>query len=168
LARYTVRLGRADRRGATRVAVFTVCTELVSWIAGNHHVSDIRLEALSFTAIGSDAVALGVVLWIIYAALEPYARRFWPDMLLGWSRLLAGRVRDSRVGRDALLGVAFGVLWFALDIGRRLLPEMLGYQASVPRLGADVGTLLSSAQTLSTWAAVVLRELQTAFGAVLL
>ena len=25
-----------------------------------------------------------------------HGRRFWPDMLLGWSRLLAGRVRDSR------------------------------------------------------------------------
>jgi hypothetical protein len=168
LARHNVRTGRADRRGAMRVAVFVICTEIFAWVAGYHHVLDLRVETLSFSAIAADSVFLGVLLWIIYAALEPYARRFWPDMLLGWSRLLAGRVRDSRVGRDALLGVAFGVLWFALDIGRRLLPEMLVYQASVPRLGADVGTLLSSAQTLSTWAAVVLRELQTAFGAVLL
>jgi len=80
LARYNVRLGRADRRGATRVAVFVVCTELVAWIAGNHHVGDLRLEALSFSAIASDAVALGVILWIIYAALEPYAGWFALDI----------------------------------------------------------------------------------------
>src|SRR5262249_43236655 len=47
LARYNVRLGGADRRGAMRVAIFAVCTELVSWVAGNHHMPDLRLEALS-------------------------------------------------------------------------------------------------------------------------
>jgi hypothetical protein len=168
LARHNVRTGRADRRGAMRVAVFVIGTEIVAWVVGYHHVPDLRIEALSLSAIAADSVFLGVLLWIIYAALEPYGRRFWPDMLLGWSRLLAGRVRDSRVGRDALLGVVFGVTWFALDVGRRLLPQWLGYRASVPRLGIDVGTLLSSAQTLSTWATVILRELQIAFGAVLL
>src|SRR5262249_5119433 len=116
LARYNVRLGRADRRGAMRVAVFVVCTELAAWATGNHHLPDLPLEALSFTAIASDAIALGVALWIVYAALEPYARRFWPEMLLGWSRLLSGRIRDPRVGRDVLLGVVFGVGWFGLDI----------------------------------------------------
>ena len=168
LARHNVRIGRADRRGAMRVAVFAICTELAAWALGNHHVADARIESLSFSAIAADAVFLGALLWIIYAALEPYARRFWPDMLLGWSRLLSGRIHDSRVGRDVLLGVAFGVAWFALDVGHRLLPQVLGYQASVPRLGSDVGTLFSLAQTFSTWGVVVLRELQVAFGVVLL
>ncbi|HKB09382.1 MAG TPA: hypothetical protein VKD69_01970, partial [Vicinamibacterales bacterium] len=168
LARYNVRLGRADRRGAMRVAVFVVCTELAAWATGNHHLPDLPLEALSFTAIASDAIALGVALWIVYAALEPYARRFWPEMLLGWSRLLSGRIRDPRVGRDVLLGVVFGVGWFGLDIARRLLPETLGYTATVPRLGTEVTTLFGVAETMSTWATVVLRELQIALGAVLL
>jgi serine/threonine-protein kinase len=168
LARHNVRIGRADRRGAMRVAVFAIATELAAWALGYHHVADARIESLSFSAVAADAVFLGALLWIIYAALEPYARRFWPDMLLGWSRLLAGRVRDPRVGRDVILGVVFGVTWFALDIGRRLLPQTLGYQASVPRLGSDAGTMLSAAQTFSTWGAVILRELQMAFGAVLL
>jgi hypothetical protein len=168
LARHNVRLGRADRRGATRVAVFVVCTEITSWIAGNHHVTDLRLEALSFTAIASDAVALGVCLWIIYAGLEPYARRFWPQMLLGWSRLVSGRIRDPRVGGDVLLGAAFGVGWFALDVARRLLPQALGFAATMPRLGNETTTLFGAAETLSTWAAVILRELQVAFAAALL
>jgi hypothetical protein len=131
LARYNVRLGRADQRGAMRVAVFAICTELVSWLLGYHHVPDVRIEALSFSAIAADAVFLGVLLWIIYAALEPYARRFWPDMLLGWSRLLSGRIRDSRVGRDVLLGVAFGVVRFLPDIGRRLLPQFWAIQLPI-------------------------------------
>jgi len=168
LARYNVRAGRADRQGATRVAVFVVVVELVSWVTGYHHVADLRIEALSFSAIAGDAVSLGVILWIIYAALEPYARRFWPDMLLGWSRLVSGRIRDPRVGRDVLLGVAFGVAWFFLDIGRRLLPETLGYPATTPRLGFETGVLLGAAETISTWAFYALKELQTSFGVMLL
>src|SRR5207244_5835702 len=59
LARYNVRLGRADRRGATRVAVFGVCTEMLAWLTGYHHVADLRIESLSFSALVSDAVMLG-------------------------------------------------------------------------------------------------------------
>jgi len=168
LARHNVLVGRADRRGAVRVALFIVVTELTAWVLGYHHVADVRVELFSFSAIAADAVFLGVMLWIVYAALEPYARRFWPDMLLGWSRLLAGRVRDPRVGRDVLLGLVFGLIWFGLDIGRRLLPGFLGYAASVPRLGNDTTTLLSAAETFSSWAKIVVQELQMAFGVVLL
>jgi len=168
LARHNVRIGRADRRGAMRVAVFAICTELASWVLGNHHVADVRIEMLSFSAIAADAVFLGTMFWIVYAALEPYGRRFWPDMLLGWSRLLAGRVRDPRVGRDVLLGIVFGLIWFGLDIGRRLLPQLLGYPATVPRLGNDSRTLLGAAETFSSWGVIVLQELQMALGVVLL
>ena len=43
----------------------------------------------------------------MYVALEPYVRRFWPDGILGWTRLLSGYVRDPRVGRDVLIGCVF-------------------------------------------------------------
>ena len=44
--------------------------------------------------------------WLFYLALEPYVRRLWPELPIGWSRLLSGRVRDPLVGRDVLIGVA--------------------------------------------------------------
>jgi eukaryotic-like serine/threonine-protein kinase len=168
LARHNIRLGRADRRGAFRVALFAVVTELTSWALGYHHVADVRIEMLSFSAIAADAVFLAVVFWIVYAALEPYARRFWPDMLLGWSRLLAGRVRDSRVGRDLLLGITFGMAWFGLDVGRRLLPQLLDYPATVPRLGSDTTALMGAAETFSSWGKIILQELQMAMAVALL
>jgi hypothetical protein len=80
----------------------------------------------SFSAIAADAAFVGITLWLMYAAFEPYCRRFWPDMLLGWSRLLSGRFRDPRVGRDLLVGVAAGVAWLLIDFARRLLPQALG------------------------------------------
>ena len=35
--------------------------------------------------------------------------RHWPHALIGWTRLLAGRWRDRRVGRDLLLGAIAGL-----------------------------------------------------------
>jgi hypothetical protein len=35
-------------------------------------------------------------------------RRRMPELLIGWARLLEGRVRDPRVGRDVLIGAVIG------------------------------------------------------------
>jgi hypothetical protein len=48
---------------------------------------------------------------MLYMALEPYVRRHWPQAIISWSRLVAGRLRDPLVGRDVLWGVALGVVW---------------------------------------------------------
>jgi serine/threonine-protein kinase len=47
--------------------------------------------------------------WLLYIALEPQVRRVWPETMIGWSRLLAGRVRDPLVGRDVLVGVLVAI-----------------------------------------------------------
>jgi serine/threonine-protein kinase len=47
-------------------------------------------------------------MWFAYVALEPFVRRIWPRVLVSWTRLLTGRVRDPLVGRDLLIGVALG------------------------------------------------------------
>lgn len=64
-----------------------------------------------FTRAASRALFAGATYWLYYIALEPYVRRLWPEMLVSWSRLLSGRLRDPLVGRDVLVGVlAFCVL----------------------------------------------------------
>ena len=59
--------------------------------------------------VGQPLWAAGL-LWLLYLALEPYVRRFWPATLVSWSRLMARQWRDPLVGRDILFGVALGVL----------------------------------------------------------
>ena len=62
-------------------------------------------------------------MWLIYLALEPFVRRSWPTMLVGWSRVLGGRVRDAVVGRELLIGCAVGVtttvIGLAVDLYQR-------------------------------------------------
>jgi len=83
------------------------------------------------------------VLWILYLALEPYVRRFWPDAMLGWTRLISGRLRDPRVGRDVL---ASGVIVVILGVGGALyavVPPLFGKAPDAPLAGAEVFTLVS-------------------------
>jgi serine/threonine-protein kinase len=58
-------------------------------------------------------VGLSLVTAAIYLALEPHVRKRAPELLVGWTRLLEGRTRDPRVGRDLLIGAAIGVGVFA-------------------------------------------------------
>jgi hypothetical protein len=59
----------------------------------------------------------GVLLWTLYLALEPFVRRHWPQVLVSWTTVLTGRLRDPLVGRDVLFGVALGVAWTLIITG---------------------------------------------------
>jgi serine/threonine-protein kinase len=109
LARRNLGLGRGDRRGAFRLAAFTCAAALGGWVAGADHVAVAQSE-LSIAARGAgNALLLATILWLFYLALEPYVRRLWPRAIVAWTRLLGGGVRDAVVGRDVLVGAAWGV-----------------------------------------------------------
>jgi Protein kinase domain len=108
-ARRNLRQGRGDRAGARRLGIF------VFSLAALHHFLSGRLVGDLLTWLfGSFVPGMGVALvdgaslYVIYLALEPYVRRRMPELLIGWARLLEGRFRDPRVGRDVLIGVLFG------------------------------------------------------------
>jgi len=110
-----LRLGRGDRRGATRLAGAAFLLQMLAWAASAHLVlewSTLLFEQL-LPAIGEAGMTAGVV-WLSYVALEPFIRRRMPNLLVGWARALDGRWRDPRVGRDVLLGLALGGLFAVL------------------------------------------------------
>ena len=88
------------------------------------------------------------MLWLLYLAVEPYIRRFWPSTLVSWSRLIAKQWRDPLVGRDVLLGVGLGMLVYIVDIGGTLLAGRFGYwpPPSVPSFDHLLGTRFVIAQ----------------------
>jgi serine/threonine-protein kinase len=116
LARRNLRLGRGDRRGAFRLAVFVLLILALAWGIEAHHLPT-RYEFLLLVIITSAALFIAAFVWLLYIGLEPFARRRWPNALISWSRVLAGQFRDPLVGRNVLTGVALGVgwwLWFGL------------------------------------------------------
>lgn len=134
LTRRNLRLGRGDRRGASRLAAFVFAAWGMAWFFGAHHVPDFAEFALfiEFLAWG---LGWSCFVWVLYIALEPYVRRRWPVTLVSWSRVLAGGFRDPLVGRDVLTGCLWGA--FVADLLRLMwfVPSWLGYPPPQPQLG---------------------------------
>ena len=110
-----LRLGRGDRRGALRIACVVAALRLAHWALGADHVAAGGEITLFITAV-SGAVTLGVLAWVVYMAFEPYVRRLWPESIVSWTRLLAGRVGDPLVGRDVLYGCTLGMLGLLVQL----------------------------------------------------
>ena len=97
--------------------------------------------------------------WVTYIALETYVRRFWPQTMITWSRLLMCRFRDPLVGRDVLIGGLLGLgLVLVLQVDS-LLPQWLGVSEPVlkmPGTGYSLGELLGLRYKLGTVIGVLL------------
>ena len=143
MARRNVKAGRGDRRSAFRVGAFVVATVFLQWVLAFHHVPSARAElGHGFTAFAF-SLFLGFFVWVMYIALEPFARRVWPQLLISWSRLMGGRLRDPIVGKHALFGALFGLLEVAvLGVGE-WTSLRLGYPTEVPAGGTFTETLHS-------------------------
>jgi serine/threonine-protein kinase len=114
-ARRHLNAGHGDRRGATRLALAILCLNLVAWALVADHSPNVTDEWEMMVPSAGLSLFLAALVWVLYVALEPYVRRQSPDSLISWNRLLAGRGRDPRVGRDVLLGLAAGVVVCLLD-----------------------------------------------------
>ena len=119
LARRNLAQGRGDRRGALRLAVFIFAVQMAIWLTRSHLTASAGTLGMFFVALAT-AVFYGAIIWTVYLALEPYARRRWPNTLISWSSVLIGRVRDPVVGRDVLVGCLLGAAVPLIDVvGRR-------------------------------------------------
>jgi len=108
LARRNRRLGRSDGRGAMRLAVIFFVLEVAGFLFSGHHRPTPNELFQLFDACAWGLLR-GAIAWILYTALEPYVRRLWPHLLIGWNRLLEGRWRDPFIGRQILIGAVVGL-----------------------------------------------------------
>ncbi len=131
-----LRAGRGDRKGAARLAIYVFGIAMGSWIFQADHVLAMGELGLISRAFAS-AAGFAVICWILYVAIEPYARRHWPHAMVSWSRVLAGRFRDPLVGRDALFGCLCGLAFFLFaELGVVLVP-LTGAPPPTPFFAAD-------------------------------
>ncbi len=105
LALRNLRLGWGDRQGALRIAILGFSMDVLYRLA-------VTLGPLYWSHVTLDithGLRTAVLTGMIYLGFEPYARRLWPERIIAWSRLLAGRLRDPLVGRDVLIGCLLGM-----------------------------------------------------------
>jgi serine/threonine-protein kinase len=136
LALKNLRLGRGDRRGAFRLALFFFTLTMLIYLFDAHHTWTNTEFGLFFENLKSGLLG-ALFLWMLYIALEPYVRRRWPEGIIGWTRLLAGGFRDPLVGRDILIGAVFGALQILNNYLAFIIPKWLGLPLNTPFLDAQ-------------------------------
>jgi serine/threonine-protein kinase len=142
------RSGRGDRRGAAKLfGLYFICMFAGRMIGGHHAPTlaeaDLIWKALTISALNAAAI-VG-----FYVALEPWVRRRWPETMISWSRFTTKGIRDPRVGRDILYGVAIGGVIAILKLAQIHL-HGVSAPPSTPNLAALGGLRPLVAFTLQT------------------
>ena len=123
-ARYNLKMGRSDTRGAVRLGSFCILMGIAAWAIGGTHVASVKEADLFFMAT-MRALIGGTCVAVTYLSFEPFVRRRWPQTLISWSRLLTGSLRDPLVGRDVLVGTAIGIVLTLIQSSGGLLYSLL-------------------------------------------
>jgi serine/threonine-protein kinase len=106
-----IKLGRADLRGTGKIAlVFFVFNLIFQLTTSSLHYADIGWELWVIIDAMEASLFIGILSGLFYCAVEPFVRRWWSEMFISWSRLLAGDFRDPMVGRDILVGGLLGLV----------------------------------------------------------
>jgi hypothetical protein len=134
-ARRNLRMGRGDKRGAVRLAYFSFVLSAVAWVFWEHHVATFFGELYLFEMFVSWALFVAGLAWLLYISMEPWVRRRWPNVLVGWSRLLAGSFRDPLVRRDLLVGCAVGAMVTLVTSLKSSVASWVGVPQGQPLVG---------------------------------
>jgi serine/threonine-protein kinase len=167
LARRNLRGNRSDRRGAARLAIGMTAASIALNLLAATHVANAGIERMQIAGALAFGAFTGGILWIYYLAIEPYARRFWPDALLGWTRLLSGHVRDPRVGRELLIGLVCGAVGLLIDLAK-LVPLALGWRIPGLPFGNGLQYLDGVPSLLAQWLDIFIGALSSALAIALI
>jgi serine/threonine-protein kinase len=150
VARRNWKRERSDRQGGLRYALAYFFLALIAWACYVHPVPTRDMLAL-FADGAANVLAMALILWLVYLAIEPVIRSRYPHSLITWNRLVAGRWSDPQVAGDVLIGAALGcVLWLAA-LG---VWWIQGSGASV-QSGGNLPSLLDARHLLGRQAAVM-------------
>jgi hypothetical protein len=150
LALHNLRRGRGDRRGAFRVALFVFLAFLLEWaLRGDHQPTSAEVGLLSKAM--AQALFDAATFWLFYVALEPYARKIWPDILISWNRIVQGRFRDPWVGRDILIGGVTAIALEILDCAPYVMTNWLDLPLVAPSTGVALSGLEGVRQSIGLY-----------------
>ena len=153
VARANLMRGRADRRGAFRLAAGVFGITFLVEALRSHPLKSLNGLDVLFPMLAT-ALFYAAIVYMLYLALEPHARRVWPRVLVSWTRLTSrGRyaLLDPLIGRTVLFGILVGsLLAFLTPLDFALRDALEG--ATVRPWGGNWGPQHG---TRSVWSAIV-------------
>jgi predicted Ser/Thr protein kinase len=147
LARLNYRRGKGDRQGSFRIALVVFALQMLLWVCYEHFVPAVGTVGMLILAVSS-SLFMAATVWTLYMALEPYVRKFWPQTIISWTRILSGKLRDPLVGRDVLFGVLLGLSWIIIFGSANELLLRLGEQYLLPSTDYLIGGRMAVGATL--------------------
>jgi serine/threonine-protein kinase len=143
VVRRNIRSKRGDEVGAARLGNFLFLVYLAGWALGTHHLASRSEFGLLIVGM-SWAFIISSFARLLYFGLEPFVRRRDPHTLIGWARLIGGKIRDPLVGRDVLIGMAYGIVLGVFEYSDNLLVPLFGGlppQPGTPQFSTFLGVL---------------------------
>ena len=99
IARHNWRKGRGDRRGTVQLLPHPSTLAAVGvWILDNKDVADRASRSPTASFLQPTAVGAGL-LWMLYLAVRPCVRRFWPSTLMSSVAAVARQWRERPLNR---------------------------------------------------------------------
>jgi serine/threonine-protein kinase len=158
---------RGDRQIAWRLACIAFAVQMATFLFRVHFVASLSMLLLIIMAISTSLFIAGAF-WILYIGLEPYVRHNWPQTIISWTRLMAGRVRDPLVGRDLVSGVLMGMSWVLVYQIGSLFRMRAGGAPQFPNQDYLMGMRQAAGSWVGTLAVSILGTLLFFFTLVLL
>lgn len=134
--------GRADVTGAVTCGLIVLGIQLTAWVVGATYTTEIAGEVSRLSIALARAFSAGAMIVVLYLGLEPVARRNWPHLLIGWTRLLQFRRADRLVWEHVLVGIVLGSFWALLAGSERALVNALNWTSHLPFLAMQAGDRL--------------------------
>jgi len=131
VVRRNTRSKRGDEIGSARLGNFLFLVFLAMWALRAHHLASTREFGTLILAFAWGFL-ISSFARILYFALEPFVRRRDPHTLIGWARLVGGKIRDPLVGRDVLIGTTYGVLLSLFESSDNFFLPLFGGLPPVP------------------------------------
>ena len=148
IVKRNVRQKRGDEAGSWRLANFLFFVFLAMWALEAHHLASFG-EFWTVVLALAWAFLISTFARMLYFGLEPFVRRRDPHTLIGWVRLISGKIRDPLVGRDVLIGMTYGVLLGVFEYSDNTLLPLFG--GLPPQPGTpSMESLLGIRQTLGS------------------
>jgi predicted Ser/Thr protein kinase len=141
LARVNLKRRRGDQIGATKIALGIAGLTLIAGVLRADTLASHSGPFGILPGLLADSIGAGLMAWVLYLGIEPYVRRTWPDLLVSWTRVLDGQVRDPLVGQSVLAGAIVGCFGLTAVYVNRAIPEWLGQTAAMPYFASEVGIL---------------------------
>ena len=141
------------------MSLIVLSAYIASWAVGARHSLQLLQEIDSFLSFLALALLQAGIVWLAYVALEPWVRRYCPEILISWTRVLGGRLHDPRVGRDMLVGIVAGVVIALLRLAFFLFPSLIGNPPPPPQ-AINLQFLLGTRAQLAALAGMVPSALQ--------